>query len=272
VHPFDGEAWKHFNSVHPHFSVESRNMRLGLCTNGFNLFGSFAAPYSCWLVILTVYNLPPGMCMRPEFIFLSMVIPGLSNPGRNIDVCLRPLIDELTQLWFSRALTYDISRKQNFVMRAALMWTINDFSASGMVSGWSTHGKLACPYCIENNKAFTLTNKGKSSFFDCHHRFLPLNHKYRNNRNDFFVGKVEKDTSLCIFSAGTNICYLLVYVDDILLTGSNSLLLQRLIQLQSLEFKLCDLGPVYYFLGIEVQSTGMGLLLRQYKYTFDILT
>jgi hypothetical protein len=60
VHPFDGEAWKHFNSVHPHFSVESRNVRLGLCINGFNPFGSFAAPYSCWPVILTVYNLPSG--------------------------------------------------------------------------------------------------------------------------------------------------------------------------------------------------------------------
>jgi hypothetical protein len=67
--------------------------------------------------------------------FLSMVIPGQSSPGWNIDVCLRPLIDELTQLWSFRALTYDISRKQNFVMRTALMWTINDFSAYGMVSG-----------------------------------------------------------------------------------------------------------------------------------------
>jgi hypothetical protein len=143
VHPSDGEAWKHFNSMHPHFSAESRNMHLGLCTDGFNLFGSFAAPYSCWLVILTIYNLPLGICMRPEFMFLSMVIPGSSSPGRNIDVCLRSLIDELTQLWSSGALTYDISRKQNFVMRAALMWTINDFPAYGIVSGWSTHGKLA---------------------------------------------------------------------------------------------------------------------------------
>ena len=88
VHPSDGEAWKHFNSVHPYFSAESRNVGLGLCTDGFNPFGSFAAPYSCWPVILTVYNLPPGMCMRPEFIFLSMVIPGPSSPVRNIDVLL----------------------------------------------------------------------------------------------------------------------------------------------------------------------------------------
>jgi hypothetical protein len=111
VHPSDGEAWKRFNSVHPHFSAESRNVRLGLFTDGFNPFGSFAAPYSCWPVILTVYNFPPGMCMRPEFMFLSTVIPGPRSLGRNIDVCLRPLIDELAQLWSSGALTYDISRK-----------------------------------------------------------------------------------------------------------------------------------------------------------------
>jgi len=159
MRPSDGEAWKHFNSVHPHFSAESRNVHLGLCTDEFNPFGSFATPYSCWLVILTVYNLPLRMCMRPEFMFLSTVIPGPSSSGRNIDVCLQPLIDELAQLWSSRALTYDISRKQNFLMRAALMWTINDFPAYGMLSGWSTHEKLACSYCMENNTTFVARQK-----------------------------------------------------------------------------------------------------------------
>jgi hypothetical protein len=81
VHPSDGEAWKHFNSVHPHFLAELRNVHLRMCTDRFNPFGSFAAPYSCWLVILTIYNLPPGMCMRLEFMFLSMVIPGPSSLG-----------------------------------------------------------------------------------------------------------------------------------------------------------------------------------------------
>jgi hypothetical protein len=54
------------------------------------------------------------------------------------------------------------------------MWTINDFLAYGMVSGWSTHGKIACSYCMENNKAFTLTNRGKASFFYCHGRVFLL--------------------------------------------------------------------------------------------------
>jgi len=75
------------------------------------------------------------------------------------------------------------------------MWTINDFSIYVMVSGWSMHGKLECPYCMENNKAFMLTNKGKTSFFYCHWRFLPTDHRYRKNIKDFFVGRVEKDVA-----------------------------------------------------------------------------
>ena len=61
MHPSNGEACKHFNNVHPHFLAESMNVHLGLCTNRLNPFRSFVASYSCWLVILTVYNLPPGM-------------------------------------------------------------------------------------------------------------------------------------------------------------------------------------------------------------------
>ena len=48
---------------------------------------------------------------------------------------------------------------------------------------------------MENNKAFTLTNEGKASFFNCHRRFLPPNHRYKKNRKDFFVVRVEKDVA-----------------------------------------------------------------------------
>ncbi|CAM8925848.1 unnamed protein product [Rhodiola kirilowii] len=39
VHPSDGESWKHFDRCHPHFASEPRNVRLGLCTDGFNPWG-----------------------------------------------------------------------------------------------------------------------------------------------------------------------------------------------------------------------------------------
>jgi hypothetical protein len=45
VHSFNSEAWKHFNNVYPHFSMEIRNMHLGLYTDKFDTFESFVAPY-----------------------------------------------------------------------------------------------------------------------------------------------------------------------------------------------------------------------------------
>jgi len=69
------------------------------------------------------------------------------------------------------------------------------------------------------------------------------------------------DTSLFILTVNHDIFYLLVYVDDILLTGNNSTLIHHLISLLSLEFKLHNLGNARYFLGIEVIPTSMGLLI-----------
>ena len=108
--------------------------------------------------------------------FLSMIKPGPNSSSRKIDVYLRLFIDKLKQLWSSGALIYNVSRKQNFLMKATLIWTINNFSVCGMISSWNTHRKLAYSYCMENNKAFTLTNNGKTSFFDCHQWFLPIDH------------------------------------------------------------------------------------------------
>jgi histone deacetylase 1/2 len=79
------------------------------------------------------------------------------------------------------------------------------------------------------------------------------------------------DTSLFILNGTPDICYLLVFVDDILITGNNSKLIHRLITLLSSEFKLRDLGHARYFLGIEVAPTSMGLVLSQHKYVLDIL-
>nr|GEU38356.1 hypothetical protein [Tanacetum cinerariifolium] len=101
------------------------------------------------------------------YMFLTIIVPGPKNPKQRIDVFLQPLIKELTTLW-KGVPTYDISKERNFTMRAALLWTINDFLDDGMLSGWSTAGKKACPYCMENSKAFSLSNGKKVSWFDCH--------------------------------------------------------------------------------------------------------
>jgi len=193
AHPSNGEAWKHFDATYPEFSSEPRNVRLGLCTDGFAPFGQFGKSYSCWPVMLTPYNLPPWLCMKKPFIFLSLIIPGPKNPKQNLDVYLQPLVQELHELWEVGLETYDVSLNNNFQLKAALMWTINDFPAYGMLSGWSTAGLKACPYCMEKTKSFSLKHGKKVSWFDCHRQFLPESHPFRKNKRSFFKNKVEKD-------------------------------------------------------------------------------
>ncbi|KAL0316473.1 UNVERIFIED_CONTAM: hypothetical protein Sradi_5525500 [Sesamum radiatum] len=114
---------------------------------GFAPHGRYGRTYSCWLVILIPYNLPPEMCMKPEYMFLMMVIPGPSNPKCRIDVYLELLIEELLQLRHTGVLTHDHAMNQAFMMRAALMWTVNDLFAYGMTFGWEYHRR--------NKRSFT---------------------------------------------------------------------------------------------------------------------
>ena len=164
-HPSDVEAWKHFDRTYPQFAIEPQNIRLGLCDDGFAPFGKSGKSYSCWPVILMPYNLPPGMCMKTLYMFLTLIVTGLQNLKKLIDVCMQPLIEELQRLWDEGILTYDVSTNQIFVMKAALLWTINDFSAYGMLFEWSTTGILRCPICLERSKSFRLKTWEEAQLF-----------------------------------------------------------------------------------------------------------
>ena len=64
---------------------------------------------------------------------------------------------------------------------------------------------------------------------------------------------------------------ILVYIDDIMIIGSNSQLLEAVIQHLHSDFALKDLSEFNYFLGIEVTPSIDGLHLSQTKYIGDIL-
>ena len=69
VHPSDGYAWKEFNRMRPNFAADPRNVRLGLCTDGFCPFNMMSNAYSCWPEIVTVYNLPLWKCKKDHLCF-----------------------------------------------------------------------------------------------------------------------------------------------------------------------------------------------------------
>ncbi|WCJ31109.1 hypothetical protein M5689_012622 [Euphorbia peplus] len=162
-HPADALAWKYFNELYPEFAADPRNVRLGLASDGFNPFGTMSTTYSTWPVVLIPYNLEPWVCMKQSSLILSMVIPGEKGPGNDIDVFLQPLIAELLQLW-DGVDAYDAYTRQNFKLRAALIWTINDFPAYANLSGWSTKGRVACPCCVNSTHSQWLKHGGKFSY------------------------------------------------------------------------------------------------------------
>ncbi|GKA21333.1 ribonuclease H-like domain-containing protein [Tanacetum coccineum] len=79
------------------------------------------------------------------------------------------------------------------------------------------------------------------------------------------------DFSLFIYRKGSQVAYLLINVDDIILIASSSSLLQQIIDSLHNEFDMTDLGAHNYFLGISANCNSTGLFLSQRKYSLQLL-
>ncbi|WVZ64567.1 hypothetical protein U9M48_014065 [Paspalum notatum var. saurae] len=185
-HPSDGEAWKDFDRRYGWFAQDARNLRLGLATDGFNPFGHMSSSYSMWPVFVIPYNLPPWACMDQSNFMMSLLIPGPNAPGKDFDVFLQPLIQDLLDLWKGIE-TYDAVTDKTFTLHAAVLWCIHDYPALGTLSGRSTKGYFACVHCDEDPLSQALINK--LGYLD-HRRYLPENHPWRKSK--LFNGKYEK--------------------------------------------------------------------------------
>jgi hypothetical protein len=83
--------------------------------------------------------------------------------------------------------------------------------------------------------------------------------------------EAKSDASLFVYRRGDDMVYLLLYVDDIVLTASTDVLLRRIITSLQQEFCMKDLGKLHHFLGMQVQHTTADLFLSQRQYMIDIL-
>ena len=122
--------------------------------------------------------------MKQIFFMLSLLIPGLTALGNDIDIYLQPVIDELNELWEVEAEKYDSSTKKFFCMCATILWTINDFPAYANLSGWSTKGKFACPIFNMDCLSYRL-QKGRKWCCMGNCRFLPTDHRFRRDKRSF---------------------------------------------------------------------------------------
>ncbi|KAM2904212.1 hypothetical protein COP2_003958 [Malus domestica] len=179
-HHADGEAWKEFDRTFPDFAADFRNVKLGLAINGFNPFGILNQRHSTWPIFVFSYNLLPWKCMKKEYMMMTLLIT--KDPGRSIDVYLQPLVDELKDLWTHIVCTYNKCTGNMFSLRAAAMWTVNDFPAYVMVSGWSIKGYMACLVCKED--VTSSWHVGKVCYLG-HQRWLPWDHEWQEKDKKF---------------------------------------------------------------------------------------
>ena len=74
-HPVDSNTWKHIDDMYKDFLVEPQNMS-----------------YSFQAIMCVVYNLLPNLCMKPQLTMLTLLIEGLRQPRKDIDIYLQPLL------------------------------------------------------------------------------------------------------------------------------------------------------------------------------------
>ncbi|KAK1684342.1 hypothetical protein QYE76_045190 [Lolium multiflorum] len=122
IHPSDGTAWKNFVKKYPLKAGDPRSVAIAISTDGFNPYG-------------------------PKY------------PGKNMNVYLEPLIDDLLLGWEDRGIrTYDAAKKEHFDMQAVTF--------------------------------FWLNKGGKYSCFDEARQFLEQSHEYRSDVKSFKKGRV----------------------------------------------------------------------------------
>ena len=138
--------------------------------------------------------------MKRSYFILSLLIPSPTSPRDDIDVYLQPLVEELNELWDVGVEIFDVSSKESFQMRVALLWTINNFPTYGDISGWSTKGALACPPCNYDSRSHWLRYGRKFNYIG-QKQFLDSDHKFCRQKKSF-DGHVNMRSAPIIVSGG----------------------------------------------------------------------
>ncbi|GKE80962.1 putative reverse transcriptase domain-containing protein [Tanacetum coccineum] len=110
-HPADSQAWRTIDDKFPEIAEDPRNLRLRISDDGVD------------------------------------VNTGNRHHIEMISIFLEPLVDDLHTLFDTGVDTYDASTKDNFNLRAVVLWTINDYLALGTLCGYPYSGFKGCVVC-----------------------------------------------------------------------------------------------------------------------------
>ena len=88
---------------------------------------------------------------------------------------------------------------------------------------------------------------------------------------DTGFSRCHSDPNVYTKKVGNHFIILVLYVDDLILTGSDPKLITHVKSSLTQNFEMSDLGHLYYFLGLQVLQTKEGIFLSQSKYACDLL-
>jgi hypothetical protein len=93
--------------------------------------------------------------------------------------------------------------------------------------------------------------------------------------NNFLIGtgfsRCHYDPNVYTNKVGSHLIMLVLYVDDLILTGSDSKLLNNVKTILKKKFEMIGLDFLHYLLGLQVLQTNEGIFLSQSKYACDLL-
>lgn len=148
------------------------NFRLGLCNDEFNPNNSDSIPLSLWFFLCSITYLH-GCVQKTHLFKLCLVIPGWKSPGQNLDVFLRPLIDEL-KFYTMKALKSMITivkiiLDENYPLMS-VQWLPCLCDVAKLKHAWP----LCLTILYERQRIPFDYMLGKPSWFDCHQTFTSV--------------------------------------------------------------------------------------------------
>jgi Reverse transcriptase (RNA-dependent DNA polymerase) len=146
------------------------------------------------------------------------------------------------------------------VKNVFLQGTLEEEVYMALPPGYQTHIKDNNIVCKLNKSIYGLKQSPRAWYAKLSNSLLSHN----------FI-KSSVDSSLFIKHSHNTTTLVLVYVDDIIITGNNEIEIDNVKSYLKNKFDIKDLGYLKYFLGIEFAHSRKGLYLSQRKYVLDLL-
>jgi hypothetical protein len=152
--------------------------------------------HSTWPIMLTILNLPPWLCNKRKYIMMSGLIPGLQQSGNDINTYLRPLVEDLKEMWYNDGVqVWDEHKREYFGFKAILFMTVSDSPVARNLFGQSKKVGCGCPHCLRETESQYLSESWKIVYMG-HRRYIPMKHPFQS-MNDKFNGNTEKRHPPC---------------------------------------------------------------------------